>query len=125
MKFIKLFEEFNIKGYRFGSDKGQIDAGTFYNTKPGQDKVPDGEIWKYDTEIEKDLEFENPLVLTDPRLEIDGDFGYDVTGFLAIEWGIDRTDPIQMERDVAREAVKRGYDGIIYADNEIQDLRNL
>ncbi len=114
-----------VIGYRYGKAEGQTGAGTFYNTQSGVDKVPDGQIYKYPNEIKKELSFKNPLKLDDPEVSIDGDFENAPAQFLANKWGLDTTNGKEMERAVAQEAVKRGYDGIIYGDNEIQDLKNV
>ena len=55
---------------------------------------------------------------------VGGAFDYNPADFLARKWGLSQ-DGIKAEQEVAREAVKKGYDGIIYGDNEIQDLTDL
>lgn len=114
-----------IIGYRYGEPEGREGAGTFYNVKSGIDKVPNGEIYKYQNEIKKELDFNKPLKLTDKEVLIGGKYENAPAQFLANKWEIKETDGIKMERAVAQEAVKRGYDGIIYGDNEIQDLKNV
>ena len=113
-----------VVGYRYGSDEGQVGAGTFYNLESGVDKVPEGQIYKFKNEKKKNLEFRNPLILKDKEVSTGGSFEYNPADFLAKKWGLS-DEGVNAEINVAKEANKRGYDAVIYGDNEIQDLSQM
>ncbi|HYE22173.1 MAG TPA: hypothetical protein VD998_01135, partial [Verrucomicrobiae bacterium] len=113
-----------IVGYRVGDNTGQAGAGTFYSLNPTN---INSALPNKSTDVKKqNLEFDNLLEISESEL-----FGYkgNPSEYLANKWLKSNFDVLEegslMDKAVAEEAVKRGYDGIKYGNLEIQDLRSL
>ncbi len=118
-------------GYRHGEEVGKEGAGTFYSTEPfaGAEGIT----------REVKLSFKNPLELSNE--EIGTYMGGLPSEYLVGKWFPQHKSPSEespdeelmadqkwMDRAVAEEAVKRGYDAIIYGTGrkaQIQDLASL
>ena len=114
-------KKITITGYRNKGSKDVGENGTFY-TQSEQDRPTN----------KKEISFDNALVLTDEQVE---QFEGLPNEYLAYEWfpdvdftkeakrqGISESGHL-MDKMVTEEAIKRGYDGIVYGTNEIVDLR--
>lgn len=110
-------------GYRYNTTEIMSGrSGIFYTLHP-QDRGDKPYI----------LEFHNLLEVSEKEIE---PFIGLPSEYLASKWFMNRdwigeadkldiSDGQLMDREVAKEAVKRGYDGIKYGNSEIQDLRQL
>lgn len=117
----------SVVGYRHGAKAGQAKSGTFYFQRRGIAEGVD--------EREVELSFRNALKLTDDEI---ASYAGAPSEYLARKWlpehkfltpeasseALER-ELVWMDRAVAKEAVNRGYDAVIYGSREIQDLTAL